>query len=73
MHQGGQSEGVDPLPTPEDLRKWVLAWHGEKLSSEQWTREWGRFLQCCMDACNDLDKAALAPVSRAIKVMKMAA
>lgn len=73
IHQGGQSEGVDPLPTPEAFRAWLDQVYGLKLSSEQWTREWGGFIQACFDACNDLDKAALVPVSGAIKEMKLAA
>ena len=40
MHQGGQSEGVDPCPSPESFRAWLLQIHGLELSSEQWTREW---------------------------------
>lgn len=73
MHQGGQSEGVDPCPTPEAFRAWLLLVLGLELSSEQWAREWGGFVQACFDACNDLDKEALAPVSLAIKEMKIAA
>jgi len=73
VHQGGQSEGLDPLPSPEAFRKWLEEVHGVELSSEQWTREWGAFIQRCMDACNDLDKAALVPVSIAIKAMNIAA
>lgn len=73
MHQGGQSEGMDPLPTPEVFRCWIADMFGVELSSEQWSREWGGFVGLCFDACNDLDKAALVPVSQAIKVMNQAA
>lgn len=73
IHQGGQSEGVDPCPTPEAFRAWLLLVLGLELSSEQWAREWGGFVQACFDACNDLDKEALVPVSLAIKIMKIAA
>lgn len=73
MHQGGQSEGIDPCPTPEAFRAWLDNVFGLELSSEQWTREWERFIQSCFDACNDLDKAALVPVSLTIKEMKIAA
>lgn len=73
MHQGGQSEGIDPCPTPEAFRAWLLHVLGLELSSEQWTREWEGFIQACFDACNDLDKEALVPVSKAIKIMKSAA
>ncbi|MGN8278140.1 hypothetical protein [Pseudomonas sp. SMN5] len=73
MHQGGQSEGIDPCPTPESFRKWLLLILGIELSSEQWSREWGGFIDACFAACNDLDKQALAPVARCINVMKEAA
>ncbi|MGY1448715.1 hypothetical protein ACW582_16160 [Pseudomonas chlororaphis] len=73
MHQGGQSEGIDPCPTPEAFRSWLDDVLGLQLSSEQWGREWGGFVQSCFDACNDLDKTALVPVSLAIKMMKIAA
>lgn len=73
MHQGGQSAGVDPLPSPEAFRYWIMAEYGVKLSSEQWTREWAGFIDLCFAACNDLDKQALAPVGRSISMMKEAA
>ena len=73
MHQGGQSEGIDPFPSPESFRAHLLRVYDLKLSSEQWRREWGGFIDLCFAACNDLDKAALVPVSRCIIVMKEAA
>jgi hypothetical protein len=73
LHQGGQSEGVDPLPSVEHMRKWVLEEHGVALVGDHWARDWGDFVERCFDACNLLDKQALAPVSRAISVMKEAA
>nr|WP_054064761.1 hypothetical protein [Pseudomonas fuscovaginae] len=73
MHQGGQSEGVDPCPTPEAFRGWLLNWLGLELSSEQWAREWEGFIDACFAACNDLDKAALIPVSKCLSIMKEAA
>jgi len=73
LHQGGQSEGIDPCPTPELFRAWLLAIHGLELSSEQWGREWEGFIDACFAACNDLDKQALVPVSRAITIMRDAA
>jgi len=73
MHQGGQSEGVDPCSTPEAFRYWLEMELGLELSSEQWGREWGGFIDLCFEACNDLDKAALVPVSRCINMMKEAA
>ena len=73
MHQGGQSEGVDPCPSPEAFRYWLEMELDLKLSSEQWAREWGGFIDLCFIACNDLDRAALVPVSRCINMMKEAA
>lgn len=72
-HQGGQSEGIDPCPTPESFRAWLGAVLGVELSSEQWGREWSGFIDLCFMACNDLDKAALVPVSRCLNMMKEAA
>lgn len=73
LHQGGQSEGVDPCPTPESFRAWLLCVLGLELDSRNWEREWEDFVQACFNTCNDLDKAALVPVSLAIKEMKIAA
>lgn len=73
MHQGGQSAMPDPIPTPEAFRAWLLGEYGVRLSSEQWAREWGGFIQHCFDVCNDLDRQALGPVAAAISVMKEAA
>ncbi|MCO8161055.1 hypothetical protein NJC38_02675 [Pseudomonas sp. 21LCFQ010] len=73
LHQGGQSEGVDPLPGAEHMRKWILEEFGVALVGDQWARDWGQFVEHCFEACNQFDKAALAPVSRAISVMKEAA
>jgi hypothetical protein len=73
MHQGGQSEGIDPMPTVELMRLWVLSEFGVALVGDQWARDWGDFVEHCFDACNKLDKVALAPVSKAISMMKQAA
>lgn len=73
MHQGGQSSMPDPLESPEAFRGWLLGEYGIKLSSEQWGREWGGFIQHCFDVCNDLDKQALGPVAAIISEMKEAA
>lgn len=73
MHQGGQSEGIDPCPTPEGFRAWLLRMLGLELDSRNWDREWQDFVEACFNACNDLDKAALVPVSSVIKIMKTAA
>ncbi|WP_371355578.1 hypothetical protein ACA087_00695 [Pseudomonas chlororaphis] len=73
MHQGGQSEGVDPLPSPEAFRGWILEEYGIHIASENWGREWEGFVAQCFNACNDLDKQALIPVSECIKAMKEAA
>lgn len=73
MHQGGQSEGDDPLPTVEKMRLWILAQFGVVLIGPNWERDWGDFVERCFDACNQLDKSALMPVSKAIFTMKQAA
>lgn len=73
MHQGGQSEGIDPCPTPESFRGWLLHVLELELDSCAWAREWEGFIESCFNACNDLDKAALVPVARAMKLMKEAA
>lgn len=73
MHQGGQSEGIDPCPTPEGFRAWLLHVLGLELDSRNWDREWQDFVNACFNACNDLDKAVLVPVSSVIKIMKTAA
>lgn len=73
MHQGGQSSGADPLPSPESFRAWLLEERGALLASESWSREWGGFIDACFIACDDLDKASLAPVSQAINLMCEAA
>lgn len=73
MHQGGQSSMPDPLVMPEAFRAWLDGEYGVRLSSEQWSREWGAFIQHCFDACNDIDKQALAPVAAVIFEMKEAA
>lgn len=73
MHQGGQSEGIDPYPSAEAMRKWVLENCGVVLIGDQWARDWADFVERCFDACSELDRQALVPVSRAIFVMKEAA
>jgi hypothetical protein len=78
-HQGGQSEGGDrignyhSLDKPEFFRAWLLDEYGVSLASENWTSQWSDFIQNCFDACNDLDKEALAPVARCIGMIKEAA
>lgn len=69
MHQGGQSANDDPLVKPEQFRDWVDAVYGIKLASEAWTRDWAGFVELCFEACDDLDREALAPVSTVIRVM----
>lgn len=73
LHQGGQSEGIDPLPTVEKMRLWIWAQFDVELVGDQWARDWAEFVALCFDACNDLDKACLAPVSVAISSMKKVA
>lgn len=67
QHQGGQSAGVDPLPSAEAFRGWLLAEYGAGLDSRNWARDWEEFVDACFAACNDLDRRALAPVSVALR------
>lgn len=73
MNQGGMGQNQDPLARPEAFRQWLFNWYGIELPSENWGREWGGFIESCFQACNSLDRAALAPVSRAIGELKEAA
>lgn len=69
MHQGGQSANADPMRNPEAFRNWLSDVYGVELSSESWGREWVGFIKLCFDACDDLDRAALAPVARVLSAM----
>jgi hypothetical protein len=69
MHQGGQSASLDPLGKPEMFRDWLYGEYGVRIRSEAWSREWAGFVERCFDACDDLDREALAPVSAVIGVM----
>lgn len=73
LHQGGQSEGVDPLVTVEKMRNWIEDQFGVGLIGANCERDWGKFVEDCFDACNQLDKQTLAPVSRSISLMKKVA
>lgn len=70
LNQGGQGEGIDPLPTVEKMREYILETSGVRLVGDQWARDWGSFVDRCFDACSQLDKAALAPVAKTIAAMK---
>ena len=70
MHQGGQSANLDPLLKPEEFRQWLDDVYGVRLRSDQWTRDWAGFVGHCFEACDDLDREALKPVSDVIRVMK---
>lgn len=70
QHQGGQSEGIDPTPTPESFRGWLSAQYGIDLRSESWVRDWEEFVELCFCACDKLDRAALAPVSVTLSLMR---
>ena len=72
-NQGGQGEGLDVLTTPADLREWLDARYGVRLSSEQWAREWEPFIALCTEICDTLDRVALSPVAGVLEVMKDAA
>lgn len=73
MHQGGQSSTPDPLATPEAFKNWLEDWHGVRLPSCAWARDWEPFVQACFEACEDIDKRALSPVAAVIYQMKAAA
>jgi len=73
QHQGGQSEGMDPMPTPEAFRKWLFDRYGVSLDSRNWSREWDEFIERCFDACDDLDRKSLAPVAMLLASMREAA
>lgn len=73
MNQGGMGQNLDPLDKPEAFRKWLLDVYGVELASAAWEREWGGFVEACFDACNKLDRAALAPVSRVVEALQSAA
>ncbi len=73
MHQGGQSEGIDPLAKPEHFRTWVELECGVKLSEFNFVREWQEYIDACFNVCNDLDKEALKPVAQLIGSMRQAA
>lgn len=73
MHQGGQSSRPDPLERPEAFRRWLLEWHDVKLPSSNWERDWGALVKLCFEVCEDIDRAALAPVAALIYRMQEAA
>lgn len=73
MHQGGQSEGIDPCPSAESFRAWMLAECKVSLPSENWGRDWSPFVEVCFAACDDLDRQALAPVAAVLGELKEAA
>ena len=73
MNQGGMGQNLDPLDKPEAFRKWLLDVYGIELASTAWEREWGGFVEACFDACNKLDRASLAPVSRVVEALQSAA
>lgn len=69
QHQGGQSEGADPLPNPESFRRWLADQYGVELRSESWARDWEGFVERCFCVCDKLDRAALAPVAVTLRLM----
>ena len=73
MHQGGQSANPDPMPNPEEFRKWMFVVFEVKLPSVAWGRDWEPFVQLCFDACYDIDAKALSPIGGVIYQMKEAA
>lgn len=73
LNQGGQGEGIDPVPTAELFRQALDDVYGVELSSQNWSREWEPLIQLIDEACNDIDKQVLAPISELLTVMKNAA
>lgn len=72
MTQGGQGAGLDPLPTPEAFRRYVLHVYGVRLPSTAWGRDWQPWESLCFCVCDDLDRAALAPVAAVLATMREA-
>lgn len=73
MNQGGMGGCRDRLASPADFRAWLEAVYGVQLSSQNWEREWGGFIEACFAACNRLDRAALGPVAMVLETLKDAA
>lgn len=73
MNQGGMGGCRDRLASPADFRAWLEAVYGVQLSSQNWEREWGGFIEACFAACNRLDRAALGPVAMVLEALKDAA
>jgi hypothetical protein len=69
VNQGGQGAGFDPLRKPEEFRAWLEDIYGTVLPAQSWEARWGAFVRLCFDACDDIDRAALAPVARALAEM----
>jgi len=73
MNQGGMGGCHDRLASPAGFRAWLEDVYGVQLSSQNWDREWGGFIEACFAACNRLDRAALGPVAMVLEVLKDAA
>lgn len=70
MNQGGMGGCHDRLASPADFRAWLEAVYGVQLSSQNWEREWGGFVEACFAACNRLDRTALGPVAIVLEALK---
>src|SRR5690554_4449123 len=70
MNQGGMGGCHDRLASPAGFRAWLEAVYGVQLSSQNWEREWGGFIEACFAACNRLDRTALGPVAMVLEALK---
>src|SRR5690554_893283 len=73
MNQGGMGQNPDPLDKPDAFRKWLLEVYGVELASTAWERERRGFVEAFFDACDKVDRAALAAVSRVVEALQAAA
>ena len=70
INQGGMGRNQDLLEAPASFVKWIEGEYGVELSDQNWTRDWGGFVEACFHVCNDLDRAALRPVAMTLETLK---
>jgi len=70
INQGGMGQSQDLLEGPASFTRWLDEVYGVDLSDQNWTRDWGGFVEACFHACNDLDRAALRPVAMTLETLK---
>lgn len=66
MVQGGMGN-PDPLEEPRLFRGWLRDRHGVILDRRNWSREWGWIVLEMFEACDRLDRQALAPLAVVLK------